>query len=464
MDTAKITSRGAAPKGFGGEVILPTDQRYEAARVLWNGAVDKRPAEILRPRKTEDVAKAILSARDRGLELAIRCGGHSIPGHSMSDGGMTIDLAAMNDVEVDPNVRRARVGGGALLSDVGRATAPHALSIPYGQISHTGVGGLTLGGGLGWLMRRYGLTLDSVRGVELVTANGEILNANEEENTDLFWAVRGGGGNFGVVTRFDFELHPHGPEVLAGMVIHPLDRAADAIRFSRDFMEDAPDELNLMEVLMTAPPEAPFPAELQGRPALALTLVYVGDPDEGEQIVRPLREYGSPALDLLGRMPPLAVQTMLDETAPHGMQNYNKMHWLNELPDAAIDDLVRVHAEVPSPMSLVMTARMGGAISRVPAGATAFGHRDAHRLLWVVSSWWEGDEDEQIEWCRDVFDSMAPYSSGGVYVNALDQEGPSRVRAAYGESVWRRLGVVKDRWDPDNVFRLNQNIPPSYAA
>jgi FAD/FMN-containing dehydrogenase len=467
MTSTTTTHDRAMPtldRRFSGDVIRPSDPRYGAARKLWNAMVDRRPALIARPRTAEDVATAILGARDSGLEIAIRCGGHSVPGHSMSEGGLTLDLSAMNVVSVDPTNATARVGGGALLNDVGEAAAPHALTMPFGHVSHTGVGGLTLGGGIGWVMRRYGLAIDSLRSAELVTADGEVVTASEEENPDLFWALRGGGGNFGVVTEFEFDLHPFGPEALGGLILHPLEGAAEALRFSRDFMETAPDALTVFETLMTVPPGDPFPAELQGRPALGLGAVYAGPVAEGERVLRPLRELGRPALDAIAPMPAVAIQQMLDPTAPHGMRNYNKAHWLEELPDAAIDEQVRRHAEVPSPMSLIINARVGGAVERIPREATAFGHRDAKRQMWVVSSWWEGDDDEQIAWCRGVFDAMTPYSSGGVYVNALGDEGADRVRASYADDIWLRLVAAKDRWDPDNIFHLNSNIPPSRAA
>jgi FAD/FMN-containing dehydrogenase len=446
---------------FSGDVIRPDDPRYGAARTLWNAIVDRRPALIARPRTPEDVATAILSARDAELDIAIRCGGHSLPGHSMAHGGITIDLSAMNAVEIDPTAATARVGGGALLNDVGEAAAPHALTMPFGHVSHTGVGGLTLGGGIGWVMRRHGLVIDSLRSAELVTAEGELVTANEEENPDLFWALRGGGGNFGVVTEFEFDLHPFGPEALAGMVLHSLEDAAEVLRFSRDFMETAPDELTVFETFMTAPPDDPFPAELQGRPALGLGVLYAGQIAEGEQVLRPLREFGRPALDTVAPMPAVAIQQMLDPTAPHGMRNYNRSHWLGELADAAIDEQVRRHADVPSPMSLIINGRMGGAVERVPREATAFGHRDAPRLLLVVSAWWEGDDDEQIDWGQGVFDAMTPYSTGGVYMNFVEDEGEGRVRAGYADDIWRKLVAAKQRWDPDNVFHLNPNISPT---
>jgi FAD/FMN-containing dehydrogenase len=334
--------------------------------------------------------------------------------------------------------------------------------MPFGHISHTGVGGLTLGGGIGWVMRRDGLAVDSLRSAELVTAEGDVVKASEEENPDLFWALRGGGGNFGVVTEFEFDLHPFGPETLAGPIVFPLEEAAEALRFSRGFMETAPEALTLFETFMTAPQVDPFPPEIQRRPVLALGLVYAGPVADGDEVVRPLREFGRPAIDLVGPMPTLAVQQMLDPTAPHGMRNYSRSHWLAELPDGAIDEQVRLAAEVPSPMSLLINGRMGGAVERVPAEATAFGHRDANRLLFIAGAWWEGDDDEQIAWCRETFDAMTPHSTGGVYMNFIDEdEGAERVRAGYAEDVWRRLVAAKDRWDPDNVFHLNPNIPPT---
>jgi FAD/FMN-containing dehydrogenase len=446
---------------FSGDVIRPSDPRYGAARTLWNAMTDNRPALIVRPRTVADVATAILGARDAGLEIAVRCGGHSLPGHSMAEGGLTLDLSAMNAVSVDPSTATARVGGGALLNDVGEAAAPHALTMPFGHVSHTGVGGLTLGGGIGWVMRRYGLAIDSLRSAEVVTAEGKVVRASEEENPDLFWALRGGGGNFGVVTEFEFDLHPFGPEALAGMILHPLEDAVDAVRFSRDFMDTAPDELAVFETFLTVPPEEPFPAELQGRPALGLGVLYAGPVAEGERVLRPLREFGRPALDIVGPMPTVAIQQMLDPTAPHGMRNYNRSHWLAELPDAAIDEQVTRHADVRSPMSLIINGRMGGAVERVPREATAFGHRDANRLMLAVSAWWEGDDAEQIEWCQGVFDAMTPHSTGGVYINFVEDEGEERVRAGYTADIWRTLVAAKDRWDPDNVFHLNANIAPS---
>jgi FAD/FMN-containing dehydrogenase len=466
--TVKTAARDRAlptlEESFSGDVIRPSDPHYGAARAVWNAMVDRRPAVIARPRTAEDVATAIFAARDAGVEIAVRCGGHSLRGDSISNGGLTLDLSAMNGVSVDRTTARARVGGGALLNDVGEAAAPHGLTMPFGHVSHTGVGGLALGGGIGWVMRRYGLAIDSLHSAEVVTADGNVVRASEEENPDLFWALRGGGGNFGVVTEFEFDLYPFGPEALAGMILHRLDDAPEVLRFCRDFMDAAPDELTVFETFMTVPPEPPFPAEVQGRPALALGVLYVGPVAEGERVLRPLRAFGRPALDLVGPMGTVAIQQMLDPTAPHGMRNYNRSHWLAELPDAAIDEQVTRHADVRSPMSLIINGRMGGTVERVPREKTAFGHRHANRLLLVVSAWWDGDDAEQIAWCRGVFDAMTPYSTGGVYVNFVEDEGEKRVRAGYADDIWLRLVAAKDRWDPDNVFHLNPNIPPSNGA
>jgi FAD/FMN-containing dehydrogenase len=307
-------------------------------------------------------------------------------------------------------------------------------------------------------MRRDGLAIDRLRRATVVTAEGEVVRASADEHPDLFWALRGGGGNFGVVTEFEFELAPFGPLVLAGMVLHPLEDAAAALRRSRAYMDDAPRELTVFETFITVPPAPPFPAHLQGRPALAIGIVYAGDLARGERVVAPLR---GGAFELLGFMPPTAVGRMLDPTAPHGMRNHSRAHWLGALPDDAVDTLVSHHARVTSPMSIVVTARMGGAMDDVADGETAWGHRGVHRLLWVVASWFEGEDAEHVQWCRGVHAAMAPYASGGVYVNALNEEGG--VRTAYADDVYARLATVKADWDPDNVFRLNQNIAPAQA-
>jgi FAD/FMN-containing dehydrogenase len=445
-----------------GEVLAPGDEGYEQARRVWNGLIDRRPAAIARPRNAAEVAAAVLHARERELPIAVRCGGHSVPGHSTVDGGLVIDLSAhLGGVVVDPATRRVHAGGGALLGALDRATQAHGLAVPAGHVSHTGLGGLTLGGGTGWLMRRHGLTIDSLRAAEVVTAEGEIVRAAEDERPDLFWALRGGGGNFGVVTRFELEALPLGTTLVAGLLAYRLEQAREVLAFWRGWMDGAPDELTTFPVLVTAPPHEPFPPELRGRPLLAVGVAYAGPVADGLRALEPLRSFAPPALDLAGPMPYLALQTMLDASAPHGLHNYNRAEWLDDLDDAAIDVLVDGFERVPSPLSQVILARMGGAVARVPGDATAFPHRQARNLLWLVSAWTpDADPEPNLAWGRELAAAVAPFAAGGVYVNALGDEPESRVRSAYGAN-WQRLVEVKRAYDPDNVFRLNANIRPA---
>jgi FAD/FMN-containing dehydrogenase len=444
-----------------GDLIRPSDADYETARRIWNGMIDRRPALIARPRTVDDVAAAVLLARDEKLPLAVRGGGHSVAGHSTCDGGLVIDLSRLANVHVDPAARSVRVGGGALLGGLDAATQEHGLVVPSGHVSHTGVAGLTLGGGTGWLMRKYGLTVDSLRSAALVTAAGEVVRASEDEHPDLFWALRGGGGNFGVVTEFEFEAHRLGPELVAGMVLYPLVEATDALARCRDLMADAPDELTVFPVFVSVPPQPPFPKELHGRPVLALGAAYAGPIEDGLRVVEPLRRLARPAFDLLGPMPYLALQTMLDESVPHGLHHYNRSDYLAELSDDAIATLVDHVGRMTSPLAQVITGCMGGAVERVPSDATAFPARDAGWLVWIVNMWTPGEDPEpHLEWGRAFADAMHAFASGGVYVNALGEDEPfDRVRAAYGGN-WDRLVEVKRRWDPENLFRLNANVRP----
>jgi FAD/FMN-containing dehydrogenase len=454
--------RGLRPRGFTGEIVEPGHAGYEAARRVWNGSIDRRPAAVLRCHDADDVAAAVVAAVDLGLPLAVRGGGHSVGGLSTVDDGIVVDLSAMRRVTVDAAARRALVAGGALLGDLDRATQEHGLAVPAGQVSHTGVAGLTLGGGVGYLMRAHGLTIDSLVAAEVVTAGGETVTASADEHPDLFWALRGGGGNFGVVTRFEFALHGVGPLVYAGPLVYPIERAAEVMRASRAVMAGAPDELSIHEILLTVPEHPPFPEHLQGKPALLLAPVHVGSEEQARADLEPLRELG-PAFDLVGPMPYVVLQSMIDDDTRHGLGHYSKSHWLRGYDDGLIDTLVERFAQVSSPMSHVITARMGGAIERVPAGATAFAHRSAANLLWIIGLWDDpaADPEPHRAWVGDVFESARPYSTGGVYVNALEEEGPERVRAAYGAETFERLRRVKRDWDPDNVFSLNQNIPPA---
>jgi FAD/FMN-containing dehydrogenase len=451
-----------APPPAIADVVTPGDPDYEQARRLWNGLIDRRPALIVRPADADEVARAVLHGRAEGLQIAVRCGGHSIPGHSSVDGGLVIDLSAhLGGVAVDAATGRVRVGGGALLGALDRATQQYGLVVPSGHVSHTGVGGLTLGGGTGWLMRRHGLTIDSLRSAEVVTADGEILRASAEERPDLFWALRGGGGNFGVVTEFEFEARRLGTILLAGMLVYPLTLAAEVLGFVRDWMETAPDGLTSFPAFITAPGQPPFPPALQGTPVLAIGVAYAGAVDEGAHVLEPLRRFAAPALDLVGPMPYVSLQTMLDASVPHGLHNYNRAEWLDDIGDEAIAILVEHVQRISSPLSQVILARMGGAVARVPADATAFSHRQARNLLWIISAWRPGeDADAHLQWTREIGRAMTPYATGGVYVNALGDEAADRVRSAYGSN-WERLTEVKRRYDPENVFRHNANIRPA---
>ena len=439
--------------GFTGRVSLPGEPDFGAARAVWNAAVDRRPAAVAFAGDGEDVAAAIRAARSRDLPFTIRAGAHSVSGRSIRDGALCIDVRGLRQVEVDPARSLVRVGGGALLGELDAATQRHGLAVPAGQISHTGVGGLTLGGGLGWLMRHHGLTIDSMLGAEVVLADGSIVHASADEHPDLFWALRGGGGDFGVVTRFEFRAHEVGPTVLAGMLVYPWERAGEALRAGRDLMEGAPEALGMFAVLLTAPPAAPFPPELQGRPAAVLSVAWSGDLAEGERVLAPLRAQCPPALDLVGPMPYVALQSMLDPTAPHGWEYYDRLHYLDEVSDGLVDTLIETFESVPTPQSHVITGWMGGAIDRVPAGATAFGHRAARVETWLIGC--SGDEPvgPVRDWVRRVFDDTARYATGGTYVNALDLDRP--VQDAYGEDVLARLVEVKRRYDPDGVFSGN---------
>jgi FAD/FMN-containing dehydrogenase len=439
--------------GFVGRLVEPADAGYDDARAGWNGAIDRRPAAIAYASDADDVAAAIRAARAAGLAFTVRAGGHSVSGRSVRDGALCIDLRALNAVDVDPERAIVRVGGGALLSELDAATQEHGLAVPGGQISHTGVGGLTLGGGIGWLMRHHGLTIDSLRAAEVVLADGEVVRAAADEHPDLFWALRGGGGDFGVVTGFEFRAHRVGPMVLGGMLVYPWERAREALRASRELMAGAPEELTTFVALITAPPEEPFPPELWGRPVAVVAVAWSGDLAEGERVLAPLRAGCAPVVDLVAPMPYVALQSMLDETAPHGWRFYDRLHYLPEVSDGFIDAMLDGFEGVPTPQSHVMTGWMGGAIDRVAPGETAFGHRGARAFTWIIGSSGDQPLGPAADWVRRVWDDTVPFAAGGVYVNALNLE--RSVRDAYADDVWERLVAVKRRYDPDGAFDGN---------
>ncbi|WP_219416049.1 FAD-binding oxidoreductase [Pseudonocardia nigra] len=451
-----------APTGFAGTMLRPGDDGYEQARRVWNGAIDRRPAFVARCRSTTDVAAMVRFGVRHGLPIAVRGGGHSIPGLSVCEGGLVIDLSPMKAIAVDPVRRRADVGPGVLWAEFDRAAQEHGLAVPGGEISDTGVAGLTLGGGVGWLSRAYGLACDSLVAAEVVTADGSVLHVDEQDDPELLWGLRGGGGNFGVVTRFTFRLYPVPVPMYGGMLLHPIERGGEALRAFLDLGADAPDELGLNAAIITAPP-APFvPPELQGRPVVALAAGYVGPPAEGEAAVRPLRQFAPPAVDLLGPMPYTALQSIVDEAAPPGLPAYVRSEWLGPLDDAAIDTLLDRAAGMTSPLSQVLVRIMGGAVGRVAPDATAFRYREAAAMLTLAAVWTDPADqgEEHRAWTRRSWEALRPWSAGGGYVNHLCGEGPGRVREAYGERTWARLVALKRRLDPGNVFHLNQNVPP----
>ena len=446
---------------FRGALLRPAEEGYEEARRIWNGAIDRRPALIARCAGADDVAEALRFARERELVVSVRGGGHAVAGHAVCDDGVMIDLSLMKAISVDPAARVARAAGGALWSELDRATQQHGLATTGGIISHTGIAGLTLGGGLGHLMRKHGLTVDNLRAVELVTADGERLRVDAEHEPDLFWGLRGGGGNFGIATSLEYDLHPVGPMVLGGPIFWPLADAPEVLRFLRDFMPSAPDELGVSIVMRLAPPVPFLSAAQYGTPVLGLLLVWAGELDRGMETIAPLEAIGTPLASVVRPVPYLALQSMLDASAPHGVHYYWKSHRLPELSDPVIDRLVSRVECITSPFSQLGGWAVGGAVSRVEPGATAVGGREVGFELNLTAAWLARDAagERHIAWVREGWDALRP-DSVGVYANFISDEGAAGVRAAYGDRL-ERLTAIKDRFDPANVFRLNANIPPS---
>jgi FAD/FMN-containing dehydrogenase len=459
VDTAALDELRAR---VAGPVLTPGSPAYDEVRKVWNGAIDRRPAVVVRCTGAGDVAAAVRFARDHRLPIAVRGGGHSIPGLSVCDDGLLVDLAPMKRIEVDPERRTATAEGGVVWGELDRATQDHGLAVTGGEVSDTGIAGLTLGGGFGWLKRTCGLACDNLVEAELVTADGRTVRVSEQDDPELFWALRGGGGNFGVVTRFTYRLHEVGPILYGGAVVHPADRTADALRFLRDLAPRVPDEVSLMAALVVAPPAPEFPAELHGRPVVVLGAAYHGSLADGERALRPVREFAPPAVDLLGPIPYVALQQMVDAFTPRGLHYYVKSEWLGGLPDVVVSGLAGHHLTRTSPMHQILVHQMGGAVARVPRDATAFAYRDAAFVLTVAGCWRpEEPRDPHVRWVRSTWEAALPGSLGGAYVNHLDaDEGEDRVRDAYGPQTYDRLVAVKTAWDPDNVFHRNHNIRP----
>jgi FAD/FMN-containing dehydrogenase len=444
-----------------GPVIGSGDEGYDAARRIWNGAIDRRPAAIVRCTGVADVVAAVRFARERDIQVAVRSGGHGVGGHALCDDGLVIDLSPMKGIRVDPAARTARAEAGVLWGELDRETQHFGLATVGGIVTHTGIAGLTLGGGIGWLMRKYGATVDNLVSADVVTAEGELVSASEEENPDLFWGIRGGGGNFGIVTSFEYRLHPVGPNVLAGPIFHPLAEAPDVLRFYRDFIADAPDELTTIFNLRLAPPLPSLPEDVHGMPIVMVGSCYAGDPEDGAEVVRPLKQFGRPIVDLLEPKPYTALQSMFDPAVLHGWHYYWKSVELPPLTDGAIDTLVEHASALTSPKSYCIVFQLGGALGRVPEGETAYSQRGTAHNVNINAVWTEDDPeaDRHIGWTRGFFDAMQAHAGDHVYVNFLGDEGADRVRQAYGAN-YERLLELKRAYDPTNFFRLNQNIAP----
>jgi len=439
---------------FRGAVLRHGDSEYDAARRIWNASIDRYPGLIARCTGLADVIDAVRFAREHGLLVAVRGGGHNVGGRALCDGGMVIDLSRMKGIHVDPARRRVLVQPGVLLGELDRETHVFGLAVPTGVVSKTGVAGLTLGGGVGWLARKYGLTCDNVISFELVTAEGEVLQVSADDHPDLFWALRGGGGNFGVVTSFEYRLQPV-KMVLGGLVVHPRDAARDLLRFYRSFTQSAPDELAAYAALLHTP---------DGMPAAAIVTCYCGDLAAGERVIAPLRSFGKPLIDAIQPMPFPAMQTVFDAAVPDGHQNYWKSAFLRDLSDEAIDVVLRYANQATSPLTAVLIEQYGGAASRVGVQETAFAQRQTQYDLGILTQWTDPAESERhIQWTRAFWDAMTPYGSGAYLLNFLGEESDATIKAAFGAN-HARLVEVKSKYDPTNFFRVNQNVRPGPVA
>jgi hypothetical protein len=460
METPRLKRRNGAAvdkalidtfqNDFRGQVILPGDAGYDRARRIWNASIDKHPGLIARCSGVADIVCAVKFARANDLFVAVRSGGHNVAGRALCDDGIVIDLSAMKGVFVDPQRRTVRVQAGATLGDVDRETHLHGLAVPVGVVSRTGIAGLTLGGGVGWLVRKYGLTCDNVLSCEVVTAEGAIVTADADTNADLFWGLRGGGGNFGIVTSFLYRAHPVSA-VLGGLIIYARDQAGAVIRHYRAFMASAPEELTAYAGLISTP---------DGKPAVGVIACYCGDLTEGERVLKPLRAFGSPILDAIQPMPFPAMQKLVEGSFPDGTYNYWKSTFLKELSDEAIDLIIEHANRAQSPLSGVVIEFYGGAAGKVGHADTAFTQRQAEYNVGITAQWTDAAESEKhIGWARDLWDALKPYSSGGYLLNFLSDENPDAIRAAFGSN-HARLVELKTKYDPTNFFSLNQNVVP----
>jgi FAD/FMN-containing dehydrogenase len=444
-----------------GQIVLPSDPSYNEVREIWNAMIERRPALIVRCAEADDVPHAISFARENGLEISIRGGGHNIAGNALCNNGVMIDFSTMRNVRVDAEKKRAYVEPGATLADFDEVAQSHGLATPVGINSTTGIGGLTLGGGFGWLTRKYGMTIDNLISVDVVTADGKKIRASENENGDLFWAIRGGGGNFAAVTQFEFKLHEVGPEILAGLIVFPFDQAKQVLTQYRQFVESTPEELNVWAILRKAPPLPFLPEKVHGKEVVVLVTFYLGNAAQGRKLIEPLLRFGDLHGEHIGFQPYAQWQKAFDPLLTPGARNYWKSHNFTELRDGALDSIIEFAGKLPSPQCEIFIGLVSGAANRVPADAMAYRHRDANFVLNVHGRWNERADDARcIAWARAFFHAAAPFASAGAYVNFMTEEESDRVAAAYGAN-YDRLAQIKKQYDPDNLFHLNQNIKPS---
>ena len=448
-----------------GPVLAPGDAGYEDSRTVWNAMIDRRPAMVVRCLGNADVIECVRFAREHELLLCIKCGGHNIAGLAVADGALMLDLSLMRGVWVDPNRRVAHAQAGCLLGEVDRETQVHGLATVLGFISLTGITGLTLGGGIGYLTRRWGWTADNVLAMDVVTAEGRLVRASDEENADLFWGLRGGGGNFGVVTGIDYMLHPVGPEIVGGAVAWPASEAPEVLDLYRTLSAEAPPELTLVTFMRPAPPAPWLPKEWHGKPIVGFLACHTGNPDAGERTVAPIKSFGKPIGDVLTRRTYVQMQSLLDATQPKGRRYYWKSEYLPRVESALCETIIEHAARVQSPYSAVTVFQMEGALNALDVGHSPVGNRDARHLLIINASWDQpADDAANIEWARRAWSDMRRFSTGGTYVNFLtEDEGAERTRAALGAAL-PRLAEIKTRWDPHNVFRTNRNVAPTSRA
>ncbi|MFD1684850.1 FAD-binding oxidoreductase [Halobellus litoreus] len=443
-----------------GSLLRPDDEGYDEARAVWNAMIDERPAFIVRCAGVADVISAVTFAKEHDLPISVKGGGHNIAGRAVEDDALMMDLSPMKSVRVDPDAKTARVEPGVVLNELDHETQAFGLATPVGYNSTTGIAGLTLGGGWGWLSRKHGLTVDNLISADVVTADGELVHASEDENEDLFWGIRGGSGNFGIVTSFEFQLHEVGPTVLSGPIVHPFDDAKTVLEGYRKFAADAPNDATVWCVIRHAPPLPFIPEEWHGRKVVILATFYAGDMEEGEEVLQPIRDVGDPIADAVGPHPYTGWQQAFDGLAPAGNRNYWKSHNFDEMTDGMIETFIEYGKTIPTPETEIAIPHLGGAMNEKPVDATAYPHRNFEFTMVLHTQWTDPEQDEEcIAWTREMHEAMAPHATGGVYANFVPEEDGDQ-QAAYGEN-YDRLVEVKNKWDPENLFQLNHNVEPT---